>query len=158
MAVSQEEAPTENTAAAAKPEPFYKAPDPELVSSPRLEKRLIRSGVSLVGSRRRRAALQGSENLPFELLPYQCFQEARKVLQTDREEKLKAISREQARIERLQALADEQAGGANVKRSKLGSMEKHLNNLKVWADINDPLIKRKFEDGEGVFLFVFTEY
>jgi large subunit ribosomal protein L35 len=156
-AVSHEEAQTEDTAAAAaKPEPFYKTPDPSLVSSPRLEKRLIRSGVSLVGSRRRRAALQGSENLPFELLPYQCFQEARKVLQADREEKLKSISREQARIERLQALTDEQAGGANVKRSKLGSMEKHLNNLKVWADINDPSIKRKFEDGEGTFLLNIT--
>ncbi|CRG84405.1 54S ribosomal protein L35, mitochondrial [Talaromyces islandicus] len=143
-AVPHEEAQTDSTTAA------DKALDPALVNgSPRLEKKSGRSGVPLVGSRRRRAALNGSENLPFELLPYQCFQEARKVLQADREEKLKAISREQARIERLQALTDEQAGSANVKRSKLGSMEKHLNNLKVWADINDPLIKRKFEDGEG---------
>lgn len=137
------EAQTENNTAA--------EPNPELVSSPRPEKKLGRSGVPLVGSRRRRAALTGSENLPFELLPYQCFQEARKVLQADREEKLTAIGREQARIERLQSLTDEQAGGANVKRSKLGSMEKHLNSLKVWADINDPLIKKKFEDGEGMF-------
>jgi large subunit ribosomal protein L35 len=129
------------------------AADPALVSTP--PKKSGRS--ALVGSRRRRAALNGSENLPFELLPYQCFQEARQVLQADREEKLKAISREQARIERLQALTDDQSGNANVKRSKLGSMEKHLNNLKVWADINDPLIKRKFEDGEGTEL-AFHEY
>lgn len=149
-AVAHEEVlQTEN---AAKAEPFYtNNPDPALVNSPRPEKKLTRSGVPLVGSRRRRAALSSSENIPFELLPYQCFQEARKVLQADREEKLKAITREQSRIERLQALTDEQAGGANVKRSKLGSMEKHLNNLKVWADINDPLIKKKFEDGQGIF-------
>jgi large subunit ribosomal protein L35 len=29
-------------------------------------------------------------------------------------------------------------------------MEKHLENLKVWADINDPVVKRKFEDGQGM--------
>ncbi|KAF3401419.1 hypothetical protein DPV78_005476 [Talaromyces pinophilus] len=143
-AVSHDEAPVEN-----KPLPFHKNPDPALVSSPRLERKLMKSGVSPIGSRRRRAALQGSENIPFELLPYQCFQEARKVLQSDREDKLKDIAKEQARIDRLRALSDEQAGGANVKRSKLGAMERHLENLKVWADINDPMVKRKFEDGEG---------
>jgi large subunit ribosomal protein L35 len=144
-AVSHDEAPVEN-----KPLPFHKSPDPALVSSPRLERKLMKSGVSPIGSRRRRAALQGSENIPFELLPYQCFQEARKVLQSDREDKLKDIAKEQARIDRLRALSDEQAGGANVKRSKLGAMEKHLENLKVWADINDPVVKRKFEDGQGM--------
>lgn len=144
-AVSHDEAPVED-----KPLPFHKNLDPALVSSPRLERKLMRSGVSPIGSRRRRAALQGSENIPFELLPYQCFQEARKVLQADRDGKLKDITREQARVDRLRALSDEEAGGANVKKSKLGAMEKHLENLKVWADINDPVVKRKFEDGQGM--------
>ena len=148
-AVSHDEAPIEN-----KPLPFHKNPDPALVSSPRLERKLMKSGVSPIGSRRRRAALQGSENIPFELLPYQCFQEARKILQSDREEILKDIAKEQARIDRLRALSDEQAGGANVKRSKLGAMEKHLENLKVWADINDPVVKRKFEDGQGMIAMI----
>lgn len=145
-AISQDEAttPVEN-----KPQPFYKNPDPALVSSPRLERKLMKSGVLPIGSRRRRAALQGSENIPFELLPYQCFQEARKVLQADRENKLKDIAKEQARLDRLRSLSDEEAGGANAKRSKIGAMEKHLENLKIWADINDPVIKRKFEDGQG---------
>jgi hypothetical protein len=142
--VSRDEVPAE-----IKQEPFYKAPDPALVTSPRLEKRLLRSGVSPIGSRRRRAALQDSLNIPFEQLPYQCFQEARKVLQADREEKLKEIARERDRIARLRALSDEEAGGANVKRSRLGGMEKHLEQLKIWADINDPVVKKKFEDGEG---------
>ncbi|OKL57978.1 hypothetical protein UA08_06559 [Talaromyces atroroseus] len=143
-AVSQDEAQVET-----KPAPFYKNPDPALVTIPRLERKLMKSGVSPIGSRRRRAALQRTENIPFELLPYQCFQEARKVLQADRQEKLNDIAREQARVERLRALSDEEAGGANVKKSKLGAIEKHLENLKVWADINDPVVKKKFEDGQG---------
>lgn len=143
-AVSRDEAPAE-----IKQVPFYKAPDPALVTSPRLERKLLRSGVSPIGSRRRRAALQNSLNIPFEQLPYQCFQEARKILQADRDEKLKQIARERDRIARLRALTDEEAGGANVKRSRLGGMEKHLEQLKIWADINDPVVKKKFEDGEG---------
>jgi large subunit ribosomal protein L35 len=135
--------------AEAKKEPFYKAPDPALVTSPRLEKRLLKSGVSPIGSRRRRAALQDSPNIPFEQLPYQCFQEARKVLLADREEKLKEIARERDRIARLRALSDEEAGGEIVKKSRLGAMEKHLERLKILADINDPLVKKRFEDGQG---------
>lgn len=135
--------------AEAKKEPFYKNPDPELVSSPRLEKKLLKAGIRPIGSRRRRAALQTCPNIPFELLPYQCFQEARKIIQADREEKLKEIERQKQRIERLQALSDEEAGGANVKRSRLGGMQKHLHRLQIMADINDPLIKKTFEDGKG---------
>lgn len=39
----------------------------------------------VVGSRRRRQAIKSSGTVPFEQLPYQCFQEARKVMQQDRE-------------------------------------------------------------------------
>lgn len=99
------------TEAAAPKESFYKAIDPELVSSPRLERRLIRAGKFPVGSRRRRAALQGSPNYPFEQLPFQCFQEARKVLQEDREEKLQQIEKERARLARLREADPATVGG-----------------------------------------------
>ncbi|PKY03538.1 PEBP-like protein [Aspergillus campestris IBT 28561] len=140
----QEEAQSE-----AQKQPFNKSPDPALVSSPRLERRLIRQGISPVGSRRRRAALQGSANIPFAQLPYQCFQEARKVLLQDREEKLEEITRLREKIARLEARPTEEAGGEQVKKSRLGGMQKHLEHLKVLADINDPQVKKKFEDGQG---------
>ncbi|KAL3451812.1 phosphatidylethanolamine-binding protein [Aspergillus insuetus] len=132
----------------AKTQAFYKAPDPALVSSPRLERRLMRQGILPVGSRRRRAALQNSDNLPFEQLPYQCFQEARKVLLADREEKLNDITATSDKIARIRALPEEELSKqSNVARLK--ALELHLENLKVQADINDPLVKKKFEDGQG---------
>lgn len=39
--------------------------------------------------------------------------------------------------------------GEQYKQKKLDSMRKHLERLKVQADINDPAVKRKFEDGLG---------
>ncbi|KAE8156359.1 phosphatidylethanolamine-binding protein [Aspergillus tamarii] len=143
-ALAREEAQAEP-----KSQPFHKAPDPALVSSPRLERRLLRQGISPIGSRRRRAALQSSPNVPFEQLPYQCFQEARKVLLADREEKLKEIVSMREKIARLQAVPTEEAGGEQVKKSRLVAMELHLERLKILADINDPLVKKKFEDGQG---------
>lgn len=132
-------------------QPFHKAPDPALVSSPRLERRLMRQGVSPIGSRRRRAALQSSNNIPFEQLPYQCFQEARKVLLADRAEKLEEIEMMRQRIARVEAQSPEEAGGANPQKSRLCAMQLHLEQLKIYADINDPLVKRKFEDGQGIW-------
>ncbi|KAF9894484.1 hypothetical protein FE257_006367 [Aspergillus nanangensis] len=143
-ALAREEAQTE-----AKTQSFYKSPDPSLVSSPRLERRMLRQGISPIGSRRRRAALQDSANIPFEQLPYQCFQEARKVLLGDREEKLKQISTMSEKISRLEAVPTEEAGGEQAKKSKLRAMELHLDHLKILADSNDPLVKKKFEDGQG---------
>lgn len=111
----------------------------------------MRKGLRPVGSRRRRAALQTSDNIPFEQLPYQCFQEARKILQEDREEKLKAIETERARILRLSEQdVSAVAGGEKKKPIRLDSMRRHLEKLKILADINDPLIKKRFEDGEGM--------
>ncbi|KAJ0425409.1 phosphatidylethanolamine-binding protein [Aspergillus carlsbadensis] len=131
-----------------KTQAFYKSPDPALVSSPRLERRLMRQGILPVGSRRRRAALQNSDNLPFEHLPYQCFQEARKVLLADREEKVDDIAATSEKIARIRALPEEELSKqSNVARLK--ALELHLENLKVQADINDPLVKKKFEDGQG---------
>ncbi|KAL4930869.1 mitochondrial 54S ribosomal protein mL38 [Aspergillus undulatus] len=139
----QEEAQAETSKQA-----FYKSPDPSLVSSPRLEKRLMRQGILPVGSRRRRVALQGAPSVPFEQLPYQCFQEARKVLLADREEKLKEIATTSEKIAKIQALPEEERTKHST-YSKLRALEVHLERLQVLADINDPLVKRKFEDGQG---------
>ena len=109
----------------------------------------MRKGIAPVGSRRRRAALQSSSNIPFEQLPYQCFQEARKILLADREEKLKEIESTRQRLSRLQAVPLEEAGGLQVKKSKTRALELHLERLKIMADINDPIVKKKFEDGLG---------
>ncbi|KAI9827798.1 MAG: hypothetical protein M1832_004287 [Thelocarpon impressellum] len=123
--------------------------DPALVCTPKEERALLKTGVKPIGSRRRRAALQSSSNLPFEQLPYQCFQEARKVLQVDREDKLQQITTERARIERLQAQDPATCGGEAQKQRRLASMQKYLEKLKILADINDPVIKKRFEDGKG---------
>ncbi|KAJ5312700.1 hypothetical protein PENANT_c007G11238 [Penicillium antarcticum] len=145
----QSTASVKEAEAEAPSQPFHKAPDPSLVTSPRLERRLLRQGTAPIGSRRRRAALQDSANIPFEQLPYQCFQEARKVLLADREEKLKEIETMRQRLARQEALSVEEAGGEKAKKSRVTAMQLHLERLKILADINDPLVKRNFEDGEG---------
>lgn len=108
-----------------------------------------------IGSRRRRAAIQSTSDIPFTQLPYQCFQEALKVLGEDRAEKVVQIQDQRGRIARLTEKLDAaQQEGANkttldqLKRS-LQASKKHLEYLKVQADINDPLVKRRFEDGLG---------
>ncbi|KAL8947997.1 MAG: hypothetical protein Q9222_005779 [Ikaeria aurantiellina] len=124
--------------------------DPHTISTPRLERKLFReTGQHPIGSRRRRAALQNSANIPFEQLPYQCFQEARKLLQTDREEKLAQIEEERRRIAKVQATPAEQYGGEHVKKGRLIRMQHYLEELKILADTNDPVIKKRFEDGAG---------
>ncbi|KAJ9139477.1 Ribosomal protein YmL35 [Pleurostoma richardsiae] len=124
--------------------------DPNTTTLPWAEKELMRKGVMPVGSRRRRAAVRTSANVPFEQLPYQCFQEARKVLQADREEKLAKIREELDKIRRLEATdASKFRDGEYHKQKKLGSLRRYVEELKILADINDPLVKRKFEDGLG---------
>jgi len=103
-----------------------------------------------LGSRRRRAALATTGNIPFEQLPYQCFQEARKILAQDREEKVAKIVAETAKIKRLEATdASTFRGGEAYKQRRLESLSKHVERLKILADINDPNVKRRFENGEG---------
>jgi large subunit ribosomal protein L35 len=82
-------------------------------------------------------------------MPYQCFQEARKVLQEDREEKIEKITEMRRRIARWQNIPADEFGGDYVKKGKLVRMQKHLEELKILADINDPVIKKRFEDGMG---------
>ncbi|KZM18417.1 mitochondrial 54S ribosomal protein YmL35 [Ascochyta rabiei] len=152
-AAAREDAQTQPAAAAAVPEYMQKwgTLDPETVENKKQERRLLRrEGVQPVGSRRRRAALRLSAarqtaEIPFEQLPYQCFQEARKVLHEDRQEKLRAIQTQQQRIQAVAASsASEQA-----KRDSMARMRLHLHDLIIAADINDPVVKRKFEDGQG---------
>ena len=73
------------------------------------------------------------------------------MLQADREEKLQAIVKERERIARLTAQdASTVPGGEKQKQIRLDSMSRYLEKLKILADINDPLIKKRFEDGEGM--------
>ena len=41
------------------------------------------------------------------------------------------------------------------KRNKLIGMQHEVHRLKILADINDPLIKKRFEDGFGMVIFLF---
>lgn len=125
--------------------------DPLTVLTWRGERSLMKAGKAPVGSRRRRAALRTSDNLPFEQLPYQCFQEARKVLAEDREEKIAQIQLTRQRIQKLEAKdASGVKGGAAMKQTTLQKLNERLEYLKIQADINDPMIKKRFEDGEGM--------
>ncbi|KAI0869782.1 ribosomal protein YmL35 [Hypoxylon argillaceum] len=124
--------------------------DPNTTTAHWAERKLMRTGIHPVGSRRRRAALRTSEDVPFEQLPYQCFQEARKILQEDRQEKLQALAKELVKIKRLEETpADQVTGGQRKKDLRLKSLRKYVEELKILVDINDPIVKRRFEDGLG---------
>jgi large subunit ribosomal protein L35 len=129
--------------------------DPQMVENKKQERRLLRrEHVQPVGSRRRRAVLRQSSiqkatEVPFEQLPYQCFQEARKFLLEDRQEKIKEIETQQTRIQNVMEQDPQVSGGPAAKETRLRSMRQHLNELIILADINDPVVKRKFEDGQG---------
>lgn len=43
-------------------------------------------------------------------------------------------------------------GGEYVKKGKLVRMQKHVENLKILADANDPMVRKRFEDGLGMSL------
>lgn len=126
-------------------------PDPATVTTRKEEWELFKAGTPPVGSRRRRAAQAQTSNIPFDKLPYQCFQEARKILVADRAEKLKQIETERARIARLKDVDPATFPGGDVyKQRRLRSMQTELHNLKILADINDPNVKKRFEDGMGM--------
>jgi len=145
---------TEPAAAQAPPPPAGKpaALNPELVSKPAQERRLVsETGQQPVASRRRRHMLKQTQNIPFEQLPFQCFQEARKVLQEDRKEKLEEIKEQRERIEKLKA--QQVAPQEEFKKNhRLRSMRHRLEHIKLLADINDPVVKKTFEDKQGMSL------
>ena len=84
-------------------------------------------------------------------MPYQCFQEARAVLAEDRERKLAEIVEMRRRIAFWQNVPASDMGGGYAKKGKLVRMHKYLEKLKILADANDPVIKKRFEDGMGWF-------
>ncbi|KAK5113752.1 hypothetical protein LTR85_010769 [Meristemomyces frigidus] len=142
---SSDAPPPPATADAPKP----KLRDPNTVSTRAAEQQLIQhQRITPVGSRRRRAAIASTSNIPFSELPYQCFQEARALLQADRKEKLEVIRAQRERIERLKA-KDVAPQDEAHKEKRLVDMRRKLEEQKILADINDPVVKRKFEDGEG---------
>lgn len=145
---AQNEAAIEQTTSA---QPPPSGLDPNNVYTAKAERKLLRTqNKTPIGSRRRRAALQSSDNIPFEQLPYQCFQEARKILGEDRQEKIKQIETQRARIARLKA-QQVSPQDERQKEHRLSSMQRYLEELKILADINDPIVKKKFEDGQGLF-------
>ncbi|KAL8842112.1 MAG: hypothetical protein Q9176_002804 [Flavoplaca citrina] len=149
-AIVRTEASVEHSSSNLDIPPLARLLDPNRVATPRLERRLLRETQQQpIGSRRRRAALQSTSNIPFEQLPYQCFQEARNLLLADRQDKLRQIDEERRRIAKVQATPAELCGGEYVKKGRLVRMQKHLEDLKILADINDPVIKKRFEDGQG---------
>ncbi|KAH7136418.1 phosphatidylethanolamine-binding protein [Dactylonectria macrodidyma] len=123
--------------------------DPNTVL-PEFEEQLVRAGKMPVGSRRRRVAIRTTANVPFEHLPYQAFQEARKILAADREQKLAQIT---ATMDKISLLEKKDAatlkGGQAKKDIKLASLRRHADKLKILADVNDPIVKKRFEDGLG---------
>ena len=68
----------------------------------------------------------------------------------DRAEKIELIEKERAKIARLREVPDEQAGGTRQKETRLRSMQNTLEHWKILADINDPMVKKRFEDGLGM--------
>lgn len=90
-------------------------------------------------------------------MPYQCFQEARAVLAEDRSRKLLEIAEMRKRIDFWQNVPASDLGGEYAKKGKLVRMQKYLENLKILADVNDPVIKKRFEDGMGEFTVLYPE-
>ncbi|KAH8908986.1 phosphatidylethanolamine-binding protein [Coniochaeta sp. PMI_546] len=124
--------------------------DPNTTTLRWAEKKLIKAGTPPIGSRRRRVAIRTSADIPFEQLPYQAFQEARKILQDDRQEKLDKIMAATARLRFIEQTDPKTLqGGEAMKARRIDSARKYLDELKIQADINDPLVKRRFEDGLG---------
>lgn len=91
-------------------------------------------------------------DIPFEQLPYHAFQEARKILAADRREKIEEIKKAHQRVKNVEAMPDATyRGGRRFKQKKLQSLREHLEYLIIQADINDPAVRRKWEDGLGMF-------
>ncbi|KAL6876228.1 phosphatidylethanolamine-binding protein [Trichoderma longibrachiatum] len=138
---------TSSSSPSSQPSPLDLDPNSVL---PEFEAPLIKAGKMPVGSRRRRVALRTTAAIPFEQLPYQAFQEARAILAADRQEKVAKIREQLGKIAALEAKdAAQVKGGEKMKETKLASLRRSVEELKILADINDPLVKKRFEDGLG---------
>lgn len=58
------------------------------------------------------------------------------------------IDAERQKIARLKA-ASVEPHNEQRHQHRINSMERYLEQLKIHADINDPMVKRRFEDGKG---------
>jgi len=74
------------------------------------------------------------------------------VLAEDRGEKIEVIEQQRDRIERLKAQDPSVSGGEFQKSRRVDSMQRHLEKLKIFADINDPMVKKRFEDDQGMLM------
>jgi large subunit ribosomal protein L35 len=136
-----------------RPEPEAEAMtlDPRTVHTFKQEKQLKKFRRLLpIGSRRRRLAIASTENVPFSQLPYQCFQEARKVLAEHRREVLHQIATQQKRVAAQLERSPDSPERELAMRNRIAAMEAKIKELKIEADIHDPLIKKSFEDGHGM--------
>lgn len=59
------------------------------------------------------------------------------------------IAEMRKRIDFWQNVPASDLGGEYAKKGKLVRMQKYLEELKILADVNDPVIKKRFEDGMG---------
>ncbi|KAK1237013.1 hypothetical protein MKX07_000435 [Trichoderma sp. CBMAI-0711] len=145
--VQQQQQTSSSSSSSQQPSPLDLDPNSVL---PEFEAPLIKAGKMPVGSRRRRVALRTTASIPFEQLPYQAFQEARAILAADRQEKVAKIREQLDKIAALEAKdAAQVKGGEKMKETKLASLRRSVEELKILADINDPLVKKRFEDGLG---------
>lgn len=74
-------------------------------------------------------------------------------MQEDRQEKREQIQLYRSRIERLQAI-DVAPQDEAMKQKRLADMRRKLEATKILADINDPIVKRRFEDGVGALIIL----
>jgi large subunit ribosomal protein L35 len=124
--------------------------DPRTVHTFKQERQLKKFRRLLpIGSRRRRIAIASTDNVPFSQLPYQCFQEARKVLSEHRREILDQIAAQQERVATQLKRVPDSPEKELAMRNRIAAMEAKIKELKIEADIHDPLIKKTFEDGHG---------
>lgn len=131
--------------------------DPNTVL-PEFEAHLAKEGKMPIGSRRRRVAIRTTTDVPFEHLPYQAFQEARKILAADRELKLEAMRKTEKKLDNMEQIdANAVKGGQYMKDQKIASLRRHVEELKILADVNDPVVKKRYEDGLGMFAIVSPE-
>lgn len=124
--------------------------DPNTTTLAWAERKLLKQGRNPIGNRRRRAAVRQTPDIPFEQLPYHAFQEARKLLAADRAEQLEEIKQAHQRVKTVEATPAEKYRHGELRRGlKLYNLRKHVEYLKIQADINDPNVKRRFQDGQG---------
>ena len=74
-------------------------------------------------------------------------------MQQDRAAKIAQIVKETEKIKLLEARdASEFEGGEAAKQTRIKSLRNYVEELKILADINDPEVKRRFEDGRGAYM------